>query len=155
MWNWDGERVLLFRYFWTSSGSRMGGSYEIGSVHPSVLPSVLLSRHFHGIVSLVFYEIRGGARIPCEIVHDSQIFQENFFPKKLGKWTQNGLKTGFFQFIWNFGHQFLLNLIYDLCSCTNPMFGKIFLPEIWVKMFSANQIAGFFNHSYLQNKSMK
>ena len=155
MWNWDGERVLLFRYFWTSSGSRMGRSYEIGSVRPSVLPSVLLSRHFRGILSLVFYEIRDGARIPCEIVHGSQIFQENFFPKKFRKWTQNGLKTGFFQFIWNFGHQFLLNLIYDMCSCTNPIFGKIFVTEIWVKMFSANQIARFFNYLYLQSKSLK
>ena len=42
-----------------------------------------------------------------------------------------------------------------LCSCTNPIFGKVFVPEIWAKMFSANQIAGFFNQPYLQNKSMK
>ena len=32
---------------------------------------------------------------------------------------------------------------------------KIFIPEIWAKMFSANQIAGFFNQPYLQKKSMK
>ena len=36
-----------------------------------------------------------------------------------------------------------------------PIFGKIFVPEIWAKMFSASQIAGFFNEPYLQNKSMK
>ena len=30
--------------------------------------------------------------------------------------------------------------------------GKIFVPEIWAKMFSANQIAGYFNQPYLQNK---
>ena len=41
-----------------------------------------------------------------------------------------------------------------LCSCTNPIFGEIFVPEIWAKMFSANQIAGFFNQPYLQNKLM-
>ena len=35
------------------------------------------------------------------------------------------------------------------------MFGKILVAEIWAKMFSANQIAGFFNQPYLQNKSMK
>ena len=29
-----------------------------------------------------------------------------------------------------------------LCSCTNPLFGKIFVLEIWAEMFSANQIAG-------------
>ena len=28
-------------------------------------------------------------------------------------------------------------------------------PEIWAKMFSANQIAGFFNEPCLQNRSMK
>ena len=47
------------------------------------------------------------------------------------------------------------NLYYLLCSCTNPIYGKIFVPEIWAKMFLANQIAGFFNQPYLQNKSMK
>ena len=26
---------------------------------------------------------------------------------------------------------------------------------LWAKMFSANQIAGFFNQPYLQSKSMK
>ena len=40
-------------------------------------------------------------------------------------------------------------------SCRNPVFGKIFVPEIWAKMFSANQIAGYFNQPYLQNKSIK
>ena len=45
--------------------------------------------------------------------------------------------------------------IYLLCSCTNPIFGKLFVLEMWTKMFSANQIAGFFNQSYLQNKSKK
>ena len=47
------------------------------------------------------------------------------------------------------------NLYYLLCSCTNPIFGKILVPEIWAKMFSANQVAGFFVQPYLQNKSMK
>ena len=42
-----------------------------------------------------------------------------------------------------------------LCSCTNPIFGKILVPEIWAKMFSNKEIAGFFNQPYLQNKSMK
>ena len=32
------------------------------------------------------------------------------------------------------------------------MFRKIFVPEIWPKMFSDNQIAGFFNQPYLQKK---
>ena len=32
---------------------------------------------------------------------------------------------------------------------------KISVPKIRAKMFSANQIAGFFNQPYFQNKSMK
>ena len=47
------------------------------------------------------------------------------------------------------------NLNYLLCFCTNPMFGKIDVPEIWAKMLSANQTAGFFNQPYLQSKSIK
>ena len=35
------------------------------------------------------------------------------------------------------------------------MFGKMLVHKIWTKMFSANQIAGFFNQPYLQNKSVK
>ena len=42
-----------------------------------------------------------------------------------------------------------------LCSCINPIFEKIFVPEIWAKMFAANQITGFFNQPYLQNESIK
>ena len=41
-----------------------------------------------------------------------------------------------------------------LCSCTNPVFGKIFVPGVWAKMFSANQIAQFLNQPFLQNKSL-
>ena len=36
----------------------------------SVLPSVLLSRHFLGNVSLVFSKFWHGARNPCEVVSD-------------------------------------------------------------------------------------
>ena len=81
-------------------------------------------------------------------------------PLKLGKWTKNGLKTGLFDFVEKFSHQFLLNLFcieniyYFLCSYTNPVFKKNFIPEIQAKMFLANQIAGFLNQPYLQNKSM-
>ena len=42
------------------------------------------------------------------------------------------------------------NLYYSLCSCINPIFGKMLVPEIWAKMFSANQIAEFFNQTYLK-----
>ena len=47
------------------------------------------------------------------------------------------------------------NIYCLLCSCANPIFGKSLVLEIWAKMFSANQIAGFFNQLYLQSKSVK
>ena len=35
------------------------------------------------------------------------------------------------------------------------MVGKNLVPEVWAKMFSAHQIAGFLNQLYLWNKIMK
>ena len=82
-------------------------------------------------------------------------FPENFFCPQ--KWAK---KQGFLNLLSNFVIIFF-NLFYNehlyylLCSSTNPIFDKIFVPEIWAKMISANQIAGFFNQQYLQTKSMK
>ena len=47
------------------------------------------------------------------------------------------------------------NLYYLLCCCTNPIFGKKPVPEIYAKMLSANQIAGFLNILFLQITLMK
>ena len=69
-------------------------------------------------------------------------------------------KKRFFKFIGKFSH-FFFNLLYNeslqyfLYSCTNLMFGKNLVPEIWAKMLSSNQIKGFLNQLYLQNKMMK
>ena len=41
------------------------------------------------------------------------------------------------------------------CFCTNPIFGKNFVPKIKAKMFSANQIAGFLNQPVFQKKVTK
>ena len=79
-------------------------------------------------------------------VRGLDFLEKNLF-LKFGEMDQ---KQGF-EFIEIFGHLFLLNLFdnenfyYLLCSCTNPIFGKIFVPEIWGKMFSASQITGFFS----------
>ena len=89
------------------------GSYKIGSVCPSVLPSVCLpillsfrpsvSGHFFKIVSLTFSKFWHGTRDPYKVVRDSWIFQENFFCPK--NW-ENGLKMTqkqvFFKFIGKF-----------------------------------------------------
>ena len=84
-----------------------------------------------------------------------------FWPKNWENGPKMGQNQGFFKFIEKFGHYVLLNLFYNenlynlLCSCANRIFGKIFVSEIWAKMFSDNQIARLFNQPYLQNRSMK
>ena len=138
---------------------QLEGSFKIGSVVlPYVLLSVLssfcLSRRFMISFFLNFSMVLETRMKLCVTAG----FSGKIFLRQ--KLTKNGPKTGFFEFIEKFGHQFLLNLFYNqnlyfLCSCTNPIFEKTFVPEIWTKMFSANQIAGFFNQPYLQNKSMK
>ena len=76
-------------------------------------------------------------------------FPEKSFAQKIGKMGQKQIVLNILK---NFGINF-----YWICSIM-----KIYIccvpaqiPEIWAKMFSANQIAGFFNQPYLQNKSMK
>ena len=64
------------------------GCYKIVSVHPSVCPSV---QAFSWNCIMIFPEFWHGARDPYEVASDSQISLTN-----LGKWTKNGLKTGFF-----------------------------------------------------------
>ena len=94
-------------------------------------------------------------------VHD-KIFQGKKFTPKIGKIDQklnikcienlNMLKNLVINF---YGFALFENLYYLLCSRTNPIFGKIFVPEILPKVLLVNQIVGFFNQLYLRNKSMK
>ena len=90
-----------------------------------------------------------------KVMRDSRIFWE----KKMG--GGNGPKKGFFEFIEKCGHRFFLNLFcneslyYLLCSYINLIFGKNLVPEIWVKMLSANQIAVLLNQLYLRSKMKK
>ena len=67
------------------------GSYKIGSVHPSLLPSVLVLDL--GIGSLDFSEFWHGTRNHYEVLHSSPIFLEKLFcPHNWG----NRSKIGFF-----------------------------------------------------------
>ena len=81
--------------FWTPSGSK------IGSVHPFVLPSFLLSvQAFSWNRISSFSKFGRGARNPNEVWRDRAGFpRKNYFPPKLGKWTKDGSETGFFEFI--------------------------------------------------------
>ena len=118
------------------------GSYKIGSVCPSICPGIFLELYHQFFLNF-------GMVLES---HMKLCMTELDFPEKIF-WTKNqknGPETGFFEFIEKFGHQYLLKLFYDqniyylLCSCTNPLSGKIFVPEIWAKMFSANQTVGYF-----------
>ena len=118
------------------------------SVHPPICPD-------HSC--LVFSKFWHGARSPYEVVRGRAEFSRKIFPQK---W-ENGPKIGFSEFlknlVINFYWIYSIMKMYIICcySCTNHIFRKIFVPQIWAKMFSANQIVGFFNQPYLQNKSMK
>ena len=81
------------------------GSYELGSVHPSVLLSII----FLGIGSLDFSETQQNVWGPCVVVHDrARFFEKYLFAQKWG----NGPKTGFLKFIGRFSHYFFLSFIY-------------------------------------------
>ena len=128
------------------------------SFRPSFCPSFhltfRLSGRFLGIVSLGFSK-SGHCTRRC--AWQSWIFQKNFLTLNIGKMDQKWAKNVFWIY-WKILPLVLLNLFYNenfyylLCSSTNPKFGKILVPEIWAKMFSPVQVAGFFNQPYLQNK---
>ena len=96
---------------------QLEGFCEIGSIRPSVCPSILLSFHlsgrFLGIVSLVFSKFQHGARNPYEIVHDRTGFSgTNFFAPKIGKMHQKCTKNrGFYNLLKN-----LVINFYWICS---------------------------------------
>ena len=56
-----------------------------------------------------------------------------------------GQKDAFVKVIEKIGHEFLLSLYYVVCSCTNPIFVKILVSEIWTIMFSDNHFEGIFH----------
>ena len=115
----------------------------------SVLPSIclsVLSRSFRGIGWLVFSGTQHDVRSSCGVVHDSQIFWKNG-PKM-------DYKQGFLNLLENVVIIFFQNLffnesLYLLYSCTNLIFGKNLVREIWARMLSVNQIAGFLYQLYL------
>ena len=62
-----------------------------------------MSGSFLGIAPVVSSKFWHGARNPYKVVHDRSDFpQKKNLPPKLGKWTKNGRKTWFFEFIENF-----------------------------------------------------
>ena len=88
-------------------------------------------------------------------VWQSQIFWRK---KNCPKYGEIGLRWAGNRVFWiikKFSLLFSLNLVYNESfyylqySCTNSIFGKNLVPEIWAKMLLVNQIAGFLNQLYL------
>ena len=126
---------------------------------PSIGPSVCLG--IFEELSHFFSKFCLGARNWYEVVYDSQIFQKNLFALKIGEIDPKWVKKLFFLIYWKMWLFILMNKIqnenldYLLCSSANLIFGKIFVCEIWAKMFLANQIARFLKQPFLQSKSVK
>ena len=83
-------------------------------------------------------------------VTESDFLEKDFCLQNWENGLKMGQKQGFSNLLKNLVINFYYlfyneNLYYLLCSCTNPIFWKIFVFEIRDKMFSVNQIAGFYN----------
>ena len=77
--------------------------------------------------------------------------KKNIFTPEMGKMCQ---KLGLLNLLENLVILFLNlvsneNLYYLLYSRLNPIVGKNLVPEIWAKILSSSQIAGFSNQLYL------
>ena len=119
----DLKNFLLDR----SDSNHLIGSYEIGSVWPSVLPSVFPSvlpyvRPFSWNCCIIsFFVILTWCQKPMSsCAWQRRIFRKKIcLPSKLGKWTKNGSKTGSFEFIQKLGYRFywicFIMKIYSIC----------------------------------------
>ena len=93
-----------------------------------IYPSFLLSGHFHRIIPLVFKKFTWLQKPIQSCVTEPDFPDKKFLRPKLGKWTRNGTKTRFFEFIEKILSLILLNLVYNenlfylFCSSTNPIF---------------------------------
>ena len=110
------------------------GPRVCSSFCPSVLPSL---RSFSWNCTISFFLIWNRA-------WQSRIYwKKKFVQKNWENWPKTGQKQRFLNLLKNLVISFFLfNLFYNenlLCSRTNPIFGKIFVPYIWTKMFSVNQ----------------
>ena len=132
----------------------MEASYEIWFVHPvclDILLSICLSGCFLGSKSLLFSKFWHIVKNPYEDEYNiAGSLEGKHLPQNLGKWTKYETKNVFFfKFIEKFCNYSFQNLFYNesLCcllySCTNFIFERNLVPDIWAKILLANQIAGF------------
>ena len=155
-------------YFWKDSSPQLtswllGSKFSLSKNYLFSIPGgrrkdpmkeglfVLPFQRFLGMVSLVFSKFWHGARNPSEVERGSA----GFFKKKKKREDRPKMdrRQGFFEINENLCHLFLLNLLYNenlyylLCFCTNPIFGKILVSEIWPKCSQPVRLKDFLiNH---------
>ena len=102
---------ILFKHLYALLDPRpwTKGSYELGSVRLSILPS----ENFLGIGSLVFSETHHGVRDPCGVRNRAAFFEKKNLTPKWGKWSKFCPDNGFLNFLENLVIFFFLNLVYN------------------------------------------
>ena len=105
--------------------------YEIGSaVFPSFCPSVLPSVRVFSWNCIISFFLDFGTVLEIHMklcVTEPDFPEKSFLLRKLGKWTKNGPKTGFFEFIEKFCHY-----LYWLCSMMKFILFVVFLHKFHV-----------------------
>ena len=133
------------------------------SVCLSFCQSFCLAGTFTWNCFIVFSKFWHGARNLYGILCDKAWFswKKKICYKNWANGPKMCQKQGFLSLLKNLVSHFYwvcsVMKIYFICCVPAqiPYLGKFIVPEIWAKIFSANQIARFFNQPYLQNKSMK
>ena len=137
----------------TPCGRRVFPSF----VSPSLCPGVFLELDHEFFLNF-------GMVLETQVkrVAESDFLEKTFLAPKLRIWSTLGQTEIFLNLLKNlvlffteFVLLFVLFLLNLMFSCTNPIFGKNLILEVWVKMLSANWIARFLNRLYLQSKLME
>ena len=128
---------INFEVLYKASFGSLEGSYEM-----SLSDQTFSWNWINSFLKNFWHSIRNPHKVVCDKARSL----------KLGKIYKKG---PIYWISGKFGHSFFQNLsnneslYYLLCSCAKPIFEKDLVPEIWVKVLSPNQIAGFLNHRYI------
>ena len=135
----------IFSFFFWCAKIVLIRVWKIGPVHPSIYPSFWVFS-WNWIISIF---LNSGMMLGTYI---------KLCVTKPGFWNKGkmGTKYSFLELLKNVVINFFWILFYNESlyylqySCTNPIFGKNQVPEIFARMLS-----GFLNQQYNQNKFMK
>ena len=161
--NTQPNSLISNKSFWTPRGSRKGPMKKGLSIFLSVLLSIL-PFFCLSFCPDIFLEIYHQFFLNFGMVLDTcmklclaeQDFLEKKCAPKIGKMDQRWAKNRVF---FNLFKNLVINFYWICCMLFAVLLHRSHIwenvPEIWAKMCSTNQVAGLFNQSYLQNKSVK